>query len=311
MRWEKRGVIFNVSGGESWMAHHAQIPVAHVGVESRVRVYFASRDASGRSRIGRFDADAEDPAQDQVVDPEPVLDLGRPGAFDDSGTMPSCLVEVGDEQWLYYIGWTLPPGVRHRTSIGVAVSTDGGSTFTRVQDEPAVGLTESEALGTNSCFAMRESAGWRLWYTSTDGWSEIRGHQEEIYLIKYAESDDGFRWRRGNIACIVPQRATEVNTRPWVVRDGGTYRMWYSYRDIDGFRDDPFHSYRIGYAESSDGVQWQRLDDEAGIGPSPHGWDSMMISYPSIYEEACGTRHLLYNGNGFGATGIGHAVAVD
>jgi predicted GH43/DUF377 family glycosyl hydrolase len=83
--------------------------------------------------------------------------------------------------------------------------------------------------------------------------------------------------------------------------------MWYSYRGIVGYRDDPSESYRIGYAESSDGVRWQRQDEVVGIEPSESGWDSEMIAYPSVYEHH-GTNHLLYNGNGFGASGLGHAV---
>jgi hypothetical protein len=32
-----------------------------------------------------------------------------------------------------------------------------------------------------------------------------------------------------------------------------------------------------------------------------------MIEYAAIYDHA-GVRHLLYNGNGFGTSGIGHAT---
>jgi hypothetical protein len=32
-----------------------------------------------------------------------------------------------------------------------------------------------------------------------------------------------------------------------------------------------------------------------------------MVAYPAVYEHH-GLRHLLYNGNGFGTTGFGHAI---
>jgi hypothetical protein len=35
-----------------------------------------------------------------------------------------------------------------------------------------------------------------------------------------------------------------------------------------------------------------------------------MLAYPSGYAHG-GALHMLYNGNGFGETGIGHAVAAD
>jgi hypothetical protein len=128
-----------------------------------------------------------------------------------------------------------------------------------------------------------------------------------VYEIKYAESNDGVRWRRDNVTCIAPRSPSEAISRPWVVRDAGTYRMWYSYRQHTGFRTDRLRSYRIGYAESEDGVSWVRCDETAGMNPADGGWDSEMVEFPSVYEHA-GATHLLYNGNGFGESGVGHAV---
>jgi hypothetical protein len=81
------------------------------------------------------------------------------------------------------------------------------------------------------------------------------------------------------------------------VRDADRYRMWFSHRG---------RSYRIGYAESGDGIVWQRRDEEAGIDVSPDGWDSEMIEYPCVVD-AGSRRLMLYNGNGYGRTGIGLA----
>jgi predicted GH43/DUF377 family glycosyl hydrolase len=74
--------------------------------------------------------------------------------------------------------------------------------------------------------------------------------------------------------------------------------MWYSYRG---------RSYRIGYAESDNGIEWVRKDEEVGIDVSESGWDSEMIEYPYIFDHE-GQRYMLYNGNGYGRTGIGLAV---
>ena len=64
--------------------------------------------------------------------------------------------------------------------------------------------------------------------------------------------------------------------------------------------------YRLGYAESPDGLVWTRHDDRAGLEPAADGWDAEMIAYP-IEHAAAGRRVLLYNGNGYGRTGIGLA----
>ena len=83
--------------------------------------------------------------------------------------------------------------------------------------------------------------------------------------------------------------------------------MWYCYRGSVDYRTRRDQAYRIGYAESSDGITWQRLDDEVGIERSESGWDSVMMEYPFVYDHG-GRKIMLYNGNGFGETGFGYAI---
>jgi hypothetical protein len=74
--------------------------------------------------------------------------------------------------------------------------------------------------------------------------------------------------------------------------------MWYAYRG---------DAYRIGYADSPDGVSWSRRDDEVGIVTSPGEWDGESIEYPCVFDHD-GQRYLLYCGDGYGKTGFGIAV---
>jgi hypothetical protein len=74
--------------------------------------------------------------------------------------------------------------------------------------------------------------------------------------------------------------------------------MWYSYRGPN---------YRIGYAESSDGISWERKDHLSGIGVSESSFDSEMIEYAAVVEYN-GRHYMFYNGNNFGQNGIGLAV---
>ena len=76
--------------------------------------------------------------------------------------------------------------------------------------------------------------------------------------------------------------------------------MWFCHRGTD-------YAYRIGYAESPDGVTWTRHDGRAGIHISESGWDSEMMAYPHVFDHA-GDRYMLYSGNGFGREGMGLAV---
>jgi hypothetical protein len=49
------------------------------------------------------------------------------------------------------------------------------------------------------------------------------------------------------------------------------------------------------------------MDDEVSLEPSKKGWDAEMVEYPYVFDHQ-GTRYMLYNGNGYGKSGIGLAV---
>src|SRR5206468_6415563 len=104
--------------------------------------------------------------------------------------------------------------------------------------------------------------------------------------------------REGHVCVDYAGPEEHAFSRPCVVRDGDLYRMWFSVRG---------DAYRIGYAESRDGLAWERRDEEARIAPSSE-WDAEMQAYPSVFDHG-GRRYLLYNGNDYGRTGIGWATA--
>ena len=68
-------------------------------------------------------------------------------------------------------------------------------------------------------------------------------------------------------------------------------------------------TYRIGYAESLDGIEWERKDSLAGIDISndPLEWDHEMIEYPYVFKHN-GKKYMFYNGNGYGTNGAGLAI---
>lgn len=309
MRWEKKGLIFTVEQNSDWMNHHACVPVADKVGDDVLRIYFAPRDKDGRSRTTFIEVEADNPSRVLYVHDKPVIDLGKLGAFDDSGVMASSIVNHDGRKYLYYIGWNRGVTVPYRNSVGLAVSTDGGLTFERVYEGPVVDRTMHEPYFCASPFAMydREESKWKLWYASSTGWMVVHGHPEPLYQIKYAESEDGAHWNRNNTVCLEYTFEGEANARPCIIKENGTYRMWYCFRGSVDYRTDREQSYRIGYAESTDGINWTRRDEEVGIGLSDDGWDSVMMEYPYVYEHK-GRKYMLYNGNGFGETGFGYAV---
>jgi hypothetical protein len=186
--------------------------------------------------------------------------------------------------------------------IGCAVSDDEGATFRKVSSSPVLGRTAVDPFLTASPWVLVEDGLWRMWYVSGTGWKRHGGvGVEHRYHIKYAESRNGVEWNPTGRVSVDYRDAGETSiARPCVLRDGDTYRMWFCARGV---------AYRIGYAESADGLDWERAADDRVPVPERADWDREMQAYPLVFDHE-GTRHMLYNGNGFGATGIGHAVWV-
>jgi hypothetical protein len=298
MAWVKTGVVVPSPAPVPWAVSHAMVPFVERDRDG-LRLYFSGRDRAGRSVTGRARFQPGGVPKSTRFDREPVLEPGNLGTFDDSGAMGSCIVEQGGLKYLYYIGWSRGVSVPFYTFIGCAVSTDGGATFARVSKAPIIERDHHDAFLTTSPWVLVEDGLWRMWYTSGTGWRATGDRPRHEYNIRYAESDDGIHWHRTGHVCIDYLDDDEYAVaRPCVVRTENGYQMWYSRRGA---------SYRIGYATSEDGLVWTRRDTEAGIDVSDDGWDAEMIEYPCVFDED-GVRFMLYNGNGYGATGIGMAV---
>jgi hypothetical protein len=298
MNWKKKGLIFAPRGNSDWRATHAAVPVADRIRQDIFRVYFCSRDKRNRAQIGFFEIDLKRPAEILYVHDRPVITMGSRGAFDDNGVTPSCIVNYQQKKYQYYSGWSLGVTVPFYFYVGLAVSEDGGETYQRVSEAPILGRNAVDPYLTASPCVLIEEGTWRMWYVSGTGWKTKGSRLRPCYHIKYAESPDGIHWLRDGVICIDYQSPDEnAFAHPCVVKADGLYKMWYSYKG---------ESYRIGYAESNDGIKWTRRDEEVGIDVSASGWDSEMIEYPFVFEHR-GERYMFYNGNGYGETGIGLA----
>ena len=297
MKWTKIGRIFCPDNNFEWMHSHAANPIAEKLGDNRFRVYFSCRDGANRSSVAYVDIDITRPQQILNLSERPVVVPGVPGLFDDSGTSMGCLVHHGTLRYLYYLGWNLGVTVPWRNSIGLAISNAQDQEFTKYTKAPILDRSAVDPYSISYPWVMRESEKWKMWYGSNLRWGPAR--LDMAYVIKYAESEDGIHWRRDGVIALNLKSADEsALARPCVLKEGDNYRMWYTYRG---------RSYRIGYAESIDGVHWNRLDEQAGIDVSPNGWDSESIEYPHVFSHN-GEQYMLYNGNGYGRSGFGLAI---
>jgi predicted GH43/DUF377 family glycosyl hydrolase len=306
MEWCKQGLIFAPANTGGWMKTHAQVPTPLLG-EGYIRVYFASRPEPNLSLTTFVDLDASNPSKVIRVNSDPILQLGKPGTFDEHGIMPSCAMRDGDRVLLYYSGWSRSVSVPYTNATGLAVSHDGGETFEKISDGPILGKSVVDPYSATSPVVLKEERTWHMWYCSGTGWLKIRDKYEHIYDIKYARSDDGVDWHPVGEASLAQQIKEEALTRPFVVKHGETYQMWFCYRGSRSFRDGD-DAYRIGYASTNDLLRWQRDDNKNCIVQSATGWDSKMVAYPAVLTVNDRTV-MFYNGNDFGASGFGLAVA--
>jgi len=304
MRWRKLGRVFNASGQHAWMQSHSQLPLAFPRRgEGLYRVLFASRDADNRSSVGYVDLDLRMPTQPVNLSSEPVLVPGPVGFFDEHGVYPASVVFDGERVMLYYIGWNRgarPP--LFYASIGLAISHDGGETFQKYGRAPIMARSDHDPCLVTSPCVLKEGNTWRMWYVSGFRWEQVDQTLRSYYHIKYAESCNGMDWQREGHVCIDLREGESNIARPCVVKEQGCYHMWYSYNEGSG--------YRIGYARSSDGLSWNRLDDGVEMAGSPSDWDEPVKAYPWVFS-AEGVRYMLYNGKDFGRDGFGLAVAAD
>jgi hypothetical protein len=302
MKWRKLGPIYRARGEQRWAQSHAYVPTAVRQETGCIRVYAAFLDSARVGRLGFVDVDADDPRRILRVSTEPSLDVGQPGAFDENGVTPASIVDHQGRRFLYYFGWQLGVNVRYHMFNGLAVSIDAGETFRRVSKVPITDRTDGEMVNRSAAHVLIDHGVWKMWYVAGDEWRLVNGSSLPTYEIKYLESPDGVSWgRRGEPAVRLCGPDEFGLGRPFVLHDRELWRMWYSVRTVS-------MGYRLGYAESEDGRRWERRDADVGIDVSPSGWDSEMVCFSSVV--GVGDRlFMFYNGNRYGETGFGVAVA--
>lgn len=304
MKWLKKGLIYAPDGSLPWAKKYAYPPSPLAMDDRTLRIYVAFCDDAMVGRAGYVDVDADNPARVIRVSSKPVLDIGAAGTFDENGVVPTSVIRVGDEIYMYYVGYQLGYKVRYFQFQGLAISRDGGETFERHSAVPVLDRSDAELLNRASAFVMRDGPLFRMWYVGGSKWIEGPNKPLPVYNMRYLESADGKSWGKEGRVCLDFGTNTEhAFGRPWVIKSGDGYRMFYSVRFLG-------KGYRLGYAQSSDGLSWQRMDADVGIDVSSVGWDSEMVCYSGVHCHRDRT-YLFYNGNNCGASGFGYAVLQD
>jgi len=303
MKWIKKGLIYNSDGKYLWAKTHAMIPTPILLNNSIIRIYLTFCDECGIGRAGYIDVDSFNPKNILSISPTPILGIGKAGTFDENGVAPCSIVEVNHKRYMYYVGFEQGTKIRYRLLSGLAISNTHNKKndiFKKIKKTPILERTNSELFFRCGPFCMFDDNKFKLWYVAGGSWIKIEKKDMPIYTINYLESLDGIKWGDKGKVCIKIENNIEHGFgRPYVIKSDNIYKMFYSIRK-------KHLGYRLGYAESYDGIYWERKDHEIGIDVSENGWDSKSICYSSVINFQ-NKVYMFYNGNDFGKTGVGYA----
>jgi predicted GH43/DUF377 family glycosyl hydrolase len=210
-----------------------------------------------------------------------VLDIGPVPSTFESVLYPSVL--KGDDG--VYRMWHTGTRAGTPTNLYIRFATSNDGT-----NWERMGLV----IGTNASLEDRvfaptvtwDGATYEMWYVGDDF------HSPYGSRIFYATSPDGYTWTRQGLAMNIGLEGTydtDGVSFPAVIKEGGTYKMWYSGHDGS--------NWRILYATSLDGMSWLPQGLAINLGFPPSDYDHFAVFEPAVVKDSQGTYHAWYTGS--------------
>lgn len=289
---------------------------AHVlRVGDEYYLYYAGADQDGHRRICLAIAPVADVTQWRRLGP--LFDVGGAGAFDEVWCVLPCVFRFGATWHLYYTGLSASgSGLQRFWGMGLAQSDDLLN-WTKYSVDPVLtgdGFPEWPAnrgiAGGARLQELPSSGGkplYRMHYTLPTGTSSQELLVDQAKQAVIAHSHDGFTWFDKRVVLRPRLEADYENAAVIALNVWKTARRWRAIYAGIGTR---FGAYSICEAVSQDGLVWDRgaPGENLSLPPTGDGWESQMTEYPNVIMEN-GKLRLFYCGNGYGATGIGTALA--
>jgi len=122
-------------------------------------------------------------------------------------------------------------------------------------------------------------------------WFEAGAQIDRPYKIGFAYSNNGISWTIHPEPVLNPGSAGEWDSYslegPFVIRENGQYKMWYGACAT-------FPWFKIGYATSSDGINWTKHSTPI-LEPGVQTWESGMVLYCCVMPYENGYK-MWYSG---------------
>ncbi len=214
---------------------------------------------------------ADNPIIDENFDPS-ALGIYAPNVLFDGTT--------------YYMWYTRESG-EDLEKIGFATSPDGiiWTLIDSLALEPSFDPTRFDGESVGQCWVIKEGDTLKMWYC---------GEGRDIRGIGYAWSMDRHNWTKvdgsGMGRSVYDETMDGPNTMalgtPCVVKDGGTYHIWYLKTTYEA----PNIVFNIGYATSPNGLDWTNVPGSGTNGAvldlgKSGKFDESQVLFPSVIKE--------------------------
>jgi predicted GH43/DUF377 family glycosyl hydrolase len=232
----------------------------------------------------------------------PVLDLGTTGAWDETAVYFTSVISDTGIYKMWYTGLN----AASKNRIGYATSPDG-ITWTKYAGNPVLNLGATGSWDSSSVaspFVLKVGSIYKMWY---------RGNGNVRVSIGYATSPDGINWTKYGAGPVLnPSPAGNWDYLVYsssVIFDGSKYHMWYSGQNYPGTAAE------IGYAISTDGINWEKRGRVIPQGPDG-SFDRYSADYPAVVLTS-GMFKMWYSGyssadaNGYYRIGYASAPLLD
>ena len=299
LTWRRHGLLWAPPRTGPLTTGHATVPTPVLISEDRVRVFVSCADETGRCRPFYFDANLSDAPTVVGESDGPLLELGARGCFDQDGVICTSITDRGSgELRMYYAGFERLSTVRYRIMVGIALSADGGKSFTRNSQAPALDRIDGELMFRGGPLVLPDGDGYSMIYAGGGSWIASDEKELPVYDLRVAHSRDGLTWDGPGRVIIPTDDSKHGFGRPWLyetTEEGITLLL--SIRDRESGR------YRVGSATLDKKLRLGSLSYGIGLEPSDSAFETRSTLFAATITCA-GREWCFYNGNDFGVDGV-------
>jgi hypothetical protein len=304
MEFKKLGKVVNFQNQNQMWATHFMAPAPVLLDSATIRIFVGGWDQYKISRIWFVDVKIDNPLKIIHSSPNPILDIGKDGCFDENGVFPAHIYKFSDKKsYLYYTGFQLGHKIRHYNFGGLATSSDNNTTFDRYSQAPILDRAdEGLFVRAGQSLEMGENGEYLSVYSAGSSWFPCEGELRPIYDVYFQQSKDGIYLENKGQQILKADLSVEHGLgRPQIIKLGKFYYVFYTRRIIKDMR------YFLGAARSSDLNNWERVDhlfENISFG-GPGEFDSEMVYFPGVVKVSENKAFMFYSGNYFGRDGMG------